>query len=83
MMASVFDGIDMSDPCAVAKILEETLYRLLAGESVVRSKFGDEEVQFSPADTKALEMKIADLKARCLAKNTGRTTRRRSIRCGW
>lgn len=82
-MASIFDGIDMADPCAVYPVLEAAYYRLLAGENVVRSKFGDEEMQFSIADAKVLEKKIADLKAQCRAKNSGRTARRHVIRCGW
>lgn len=81
-MASIFDDIDMSDPCKVYPILEATLYRLIAGESVVRSKFGEEEIQFSPADSKALELKIADLKAQCRAKNLNRPLRH-AIKCGW
>lgn len=81
-MDSIFDGIDMSDPCSVYPKLQKVLYSLLAGEGVARSKFGEEEVQFWPADIKKLELKIADLKAQCQAKNTGGTTRR-AFRCGW
>lgn len=81
-MASIFDGIDMSDPCKVWPKLEEVYYRLLAGENVVRSKFGEEEIQFSPADAKILEKTIANLKAQCVAKSTSRN-KRRAISCGW
>ena len=62
-MASIFDGIDMADPCAVYPVLEAAYYRLLAGENVVRSKFGDEEMQFSIADAKILEKKNCGFKS--------------------
>lgn len=81
-MSSIFNGIDMSDPCKVWPKLEEVYYRLLAGENVVRSKFGEEEMQFSSVDAKTLEKKIADLKAQCRAKNSGRS-KRHAISCGW
>lgn len=81
-MASIFDGIDMTDPCQVWPKLEETYLQLLAGESVVRSKFGEEEVQFSAINISSLKAKIAELKAECSAMHS-RRPRRHAIRAGW
>lgn len=81
-MDSVFTNIDMTDPCAVFPKLQEVYYRLLAGENVVRSKFGEEEVQFSGVDIKELKRTIENLKAQCRAKGSSRS-QHRAIRCGW
>lgn len=81
-MASVFDGIDMSDPCAVWPIMQKALDRLLVGENVVRSRFGEDEVQFSTTNIAALKTRIAELKAECRAKKS-RRPRRHAITTGW
>lgn len=81
-MASIFDEVDMSDPCVVWPKLDEVLNRLLVGESVVRSRFGEEEIQFSAVNISALKTRISELKAACAAKQTGRP-RRHAIRAGF
>ena len=80
-MSSVFDGIDISDPCSVWPKLDEVLNRLLAGEMSVRGRFGNDEHQFQQSDIGALESRIRTLKAECIAKTTGKS-RRRAITFG-
>lgn len=75
-MSSVFDGIDMSDPCSVWPVLDEVLNRLLAGEMAVRGRFGNDEHQFQQSDIDGLKSRIRTLKAECTAKQTGKPRRR-------
>lgn len=78
---SIFDGIDMSDPCAVWPIMQKALDLLLVGEGVVRARFGEDDVEFGRGSIAALQRRIADLKAECDAKS-GRV-RRHAIRGGF
>ncbi len=79
---SVFAGIDMSDPCALWPAMQKALDRLLVGEGTVRARFGQDEVEFGRGNIAALQKRIADLKAECLAKSGGRV-RRHAIRGGF
>lgn len=81
MAGSIFDGIDMSNPCAVWPVMQAALDRLLVGEGVVRARFGEDDVEFSRGNITALERRIADLKAECAAKSG--KVRRHAIRGGF
>ena len=81
MAGSIFDGIDMSNPCAVWPVMQAALDRLLVGEGAVRAKFGADEVEFGRGSIAALQRRIADLKAECAAK--GGRVRRHAIRAGF
>lgn len=65
---SIFDGIDMSDPCAVAPKLEAALDRLLAGEMTVKARFGKDEVEYQQVDVPALRSRIRELRTQCAAR---------------
>lgn len=81
--ASVFDSIlDATDPCAVWPVMQSVLDRLLVGESVVRARFGEDDVEFGRINIAALERRIAELKAECVRRTTGRV-RRHAIRGGF
>jgi hypothetical protein len=81
MSGSIFDGIDMSNPCDVYPVLEAALNRLLVGEAVTRARFGDDDVTFGKANISALQARIRELKAQC---DAGRGLRRRhAIRAGF
>jgi hypothetical protein len=80
--ASIFEGIDTSDPCAVWPVMQRALDRLLVGESVARARFGDDDVEFGRGSITVLERRIAELKAACEARTTGRV-RRHAIRGGF
>lgn len=82
MAGSVFDGVDMTDPCAVWPVLQSTLDRLLAGEMVTRARFGDDDVEFNRGSIGALQSRIRELKSECEAKTSGRP-RRFAIRAGF
>ena len=73
---SIFDGIDMSDPCAVWPKLQQALDSLLAGEQVVRAKFGDDEQEFQRVDIGTLQSRIQTLKVECASKSSGLPVRR-------
>lgn len=81
MAGSIFDGIDMTNPCAVWPVMQAALDRLLIGESVVRARFGEDDVEFGRASIAALQRRIADLKAECAAKSG--KVRRHAIRGGF
>ncbi|MCD1644318.1 hypothetical protein [Aurantimonas coralicida] len=81
-MASIFDGIDMADPCALGPKLQEIYDRLLAGEQVVEARFGTDTKRWQPTDMKALAARIAQLNTECREKS-GQRSRRFAIRAGF
>ncbi|WP_319568368.1 hypothetical protein [Cohaesibacter marisflavi] len=80
-MSSIFDGIDMSDPCAVWPKLQQVCDRLLAGEMVVKARFGDDEREWQRGNLSELRKRIIELKAECARKN-GAPPVRRAFRYG-
>lgn len=78
---SIFDGIDINDPCAVWPVMQEALDRLLVGETEVRARFGSDEVEFGRGNIGELRRRVAELKAECAAK--GGKIRRHAIRGGF
>lgn len=80
-MNSIFDGIDMSDPCALWPKLQEVADRLLGGEMVVRSRFGDDEREWQRTDLPSLQSRIRQLKVEC-ANRSGQRPHRRAITFG-
>lgn len=80
-MSSIFDGIDMSDPCAVWPKLQEVADRLLAGEQVVRAKFGNDEREWQRASLPDINARIRQLQNQCAAKQ-GAARPRRAITFG-
>lgn len=81
-MASIFDGIDMRDPCALWPKMQEIYDRLLAGEQVVSTRFGNDETRWQATNMPALAKRIQELKAECAAKSSGRP-RRFAMRAGF
>lgn len=80
-MSSILDGVDMSDPCALWPKLQEVADRLLAGEQVVRSRFGEDEREWQKTDLRALNARIRQLKSECDRKQ-GKRPMRRAITFG-
>ena len=80
-MTSIFDGVDMSDPCALWPKLQEVADRLLAGEGVIRARFGDDEREWQRASLPDLQGRIRALKLEC-ARKQGRRPVRRAITFG-
>ncbi|MET1410711.1 hypothetical protein ABVF61_00485 [Roseibium sp. HPY-6] len=72
-MASIFDGIDTTDPCLVWPVLQTAYYKLVAGESEVRVKYQEFDVMVQPANLQELELQITKLKAACDRKQGVRT----------
>lgn len=75
-MSSIFDGVDMSDPCAMWPKLQQVVDRLLAGEMVVSARFGDDERSWQKTDLKSLQARIRQLQSECARKQGHRPTRR-------
>lgn len=67
------ETIDDNDPCAVAAALRRVELQVVTGGAVIRSRFGDDEVNWSAANINRLREKIADYERRCAAKNGCRT----------
>lgn len=80
-MSSIFDGIDITDPCAMWPKLQEVADRLVAGEMVVRARFGEEERQYQHANIPELKRRIRELKLEC-ARQEGKAAPRRAITFG-
>lgn len=72
-MASLFDGIDTTDPCLVWPVLQTAYYKLAAGESEVRVKYAEFDVTVQPASIQELEVLITRLKGECNRKQGIRT----------
>ena len=81
-MTSMFDGIDMGDPCALWPKLQEIHDRLLAGEQVIEARFGTDQKRWQPTDIAALRRRVSELKSECAAK-AGTRPRRFAIRAGF
>ncbi|QFT69315.1 hypothetical protein FIU93_21190 [Labrenzia sp. THAF35] len=75
-MSSIFEGIDMSDPCAVYPKLEQVLDRLLTGEMVVRARVGEDERQWQQSNIPELRRRIRELQMACARKRGARPARR-------
>lgn len=75
-MSSIFDGVDMDNPCEVWPVLQTVCNRLLAGEMRIRGRFDNDDQEWQPSDVKQLRIQIRDLKLECTRKTTGRSGRR-------
>lgn len=85
-MSDIFDGIDMTDPCAVYPVLEGALNRLIAGAQTVelekRTQISTVRKEFSKGDESALRIRIAELRAQCMEKQ-GVSSGHHAIRAGF
>lgn len=72
-MASIFDGIDTSDPCQVWPVLQTAYYKLVAGESEVRVRYQEFDLAVQPASLQELGALITRLKGECSRKQGKRT----------
>lgn len=66
---------ELEDPCAEAQALRDARRDIVLGESVVETRFGEDQVKFTKADLPALNALIADAERRC-AESQGRPRRR-------
>jgi len=78
---ALLDGVDLTNPCLVWPKLQEAYYRLLAGDTDVRVRFREREVEVGRADPKLLLQEIERLKAACERKQGKRA--RYAIRAGY
>ena len=80
-MASPFDGLDLTDACAVWPVLEKAYLELVAGKSVTRVMFGQQDVMFAQGNIQELRRLRDEKKAECQAAQAGVTKpRRRAFR---
>lgn len=82
-MASPFDLIDISDPCALAPILRKLVLELASGAAVARARLGDDDIEFSRGDLGRLERMAAQAEDQCAALSGKRPWRRRALRAGF
>ncbi len=80
-MADPFDGVDLSDPCAVLPIVRKAYYTLLTGNSTTSVTFGDRHMTKTPSDLAALREEIRRLEIQC-AQAQGEAPRRYAIKLG-
>ncbi|SHL75854.1 hypothetical protein [Roseibium suaedae] len=73
-MASIFDGIDTTNPCLVWPVLQTALYKLAAGEAEVRVRHEEFDVTLQPANQQELGRLVTKLKTECERKS-GRRVR--------
>lgn len=74
--------VDLDDPCAAAKALRQIELQLVTGGGVVKSRFGDDEVQWSDtaSSRKRLQELIDDYTRQCAAKQGIRTRYAKRLR---
>ncbi|MFO1144678.1 MAG: gpW family head-tail joining protein [Amaricoccus sp.] len=65
---------ELPDPCDEAQALRDAIRDLAMGRSVVRVRFGEDDVTYRSADMAALRQLLADAEARC-AEAQGRRRR--------
>lgn len=70
-------SVSIDDPCAVLEQLKIARLKVVLGEAVSMSRFGEDEVRFTEANLKGLDAAIADFENQCALKQG---TRRRSAR---
>lgn len=73
--------VDLSRPCDVLQELRRVQLQLATGETVSMTRFGDEEVRFSAANSDRLEKLIATYEGLC-ERSQGRR-RRHAMRVTW
>lgn len=78
---ALLDGVDLTDPCLVWPRLQEAYYKLLAGETEVRVRFREREVELGRANLQLLDREIQKLKAAC-ERRQGRRARY-AVRAGF
>ena len=64
-MASLFEGVDLSNPCLVWPELQKAYYRLLAGDREIRIRFDREEIELGEVKPEVLLTEINRLRAEC------------------
>jgi peptidoglycan hydrolase CwlO-like protein len=67
-------AIDLDDPQATLKALKRIEFKLGTGQSVVRAKVGDDDVEYTAANMKWLQGKIKELE-NTIGRNSGRCRR--------
>jgi hypothetical protein len=82
MTPVVINGVtvDMDDPCAVAKELRKAELILVSGGGVIRTRFGNDEVQWSTTNLGSLRELISRYDRECLATNGCRTRYAKRVR---
>lgn len=81
------EEVDYNDPCARAKKLTETYFRLIQGESEAQIQYlangKTRMVMYNKADLATLKSEMQSATAECEARKMGRTApRRRAIQFG-
>ena len=72
--------VDFDDPCAMARALRKVEIRIVSGAGVVRTKFGNDDVQWSNANVAGLRDLISDFERKCAAKSGTRTRYAKRVR---
>ncbi len=74
----LIDAVNINDPCAVISALKKIRLRIIAGESEVRVRFGDDDVSFKSANLNTVDAEIARLEPECAAQEgrPAKSTRR-------
>lgn len=72
--------VDFDDPCAMARALRKVEIKIVSGAGVVRTKFGNDDVQWSNANAAGLRALIEDFERKCAAKSGIRTRYAKRVR---
>ena len=72
--------VDFDDPCAMARALRKMEIKIVSGAGVVRTKFGNDDVQWSNGNIAGLRNLIDDFERKCAAKSGTRTRYAKRVR---
>lgn len=64
-MSDTVDTVDLNKPCDVLILLKRIRLRLIAGETEIRVRFGEDDVTFKPASMSNIESEIRRLQPEC------------------
>ena len=76
------DGIDVDfdHPCEMARALRKIEIKIVSGAGVVRTKFGNDDVQWSNGNIARLRELIGDFERKCAALSGTRTRYAKRVR---
>ena len=72
--------VNFDDPCAMARALRKVEIKIVSGAGVVRTKFGNDDVQWSNANVAGLRELIGDFERKCAALSGNRTRYAKRVR---
>lgn len=72
--------VDFDDPCAMVRALKKARVKVITGQGVVRTRFDQDDVEYSQSNLSQLNAVIAQFETDCTALSGGRRRGARPVR---